>query len=87
MLLGTKKLEQRVEAIEERNARVERDKAWEVSWTRKISIAVLTYAVVVSFFMAIGNDRPFINGLVPVLGFLLSTLVLDGIRSLWERQR
>lgn len=35
-------LEKRVEAIEERNKRVETDKAWETSWTRRICIMVLT---------------------------------------------
>lgn len=41
-----KNIEKRVENIEKRNERVEKDKAWETSWTRKLSIAVLTYAVV-----------------------------------------
>ena len=33
-------LEERVQNIEERNNRVELDKAWEVSWTRRVFIAV-----------------------------------------------
>ena len=34
--------EQRLAAIEERNRRVETDKAWEISWMRRIAIAVMT---------------------------------------------
>lgn len=77
-------LEQRVAVIEARNKRVEKDKAWETSGARKAAIAVLTYIVVVLFFFAIRNDRPFINAAVPVMGFLLSALALGAIRKLWE---
>jgi len=77
-------LESRIEEIEARNTRVELDKAWETSWTRKISIAILTYMVVVSYLITIENDKPFINGAVPVVGFLLSTLVLKRIRNIWQ---
>ena len=38
-----KDLEKRIEAIEERNKRVELDKAWETSWTRKICIIVFYF--------------------------------------------
>jgi hypothetical protein len=80
-----KTLEDRVAAIEARNQKVESDKHWETSWTRRLSIAVLTYAVVVGFLYYIDNDAPYINGLVPVVGFMLSTLVLSTIRKVWER--
>lgn len=77
-------LELKIKAIEERNSRVELDKKWETSWTRRISIAFLTYAVVVSYLTVVDNDQPLINGLVPVVGYLLSTLVLKTIRNLWQ---
>ncbi len=38
-------LESRLSAIESRNARVENDKAWETSLTRKISILLMTYVI------------------------------------------
>ena len=60
-------LEQRIAIIEARNKKVEADKAWETSWVRRISIAVLTYAVVVFYLSVINNDAPFINALVPVV--------------------
>ncbi len=77
-------IEQRLRAIEERNRRVELDKTWETSWTRKLTIAGLTYIVVVSYLLVIGNDRPFINALVPPLGFVLSTLLLRRVRQIWQ---
>jgi len=79
-----KNIETRVQAIEDRNKRVELDKAWETSWTRRASIAALTYLVVVGYLFATGNDSPLINAIVPVVGFMLSTLALGFIRKLWE---
>lgn len=79
-----KDLEKRVAAIEARNERVEADKAWETSWTRRITIALLTYVVVAAFMVAIGNEAPYINSLVPVGGFLLSTLAVQGVKNWWE---
>ena len=40
-------LEKRVSAIESRNQRVERDKQWETSLFRKITIAILTYLTII----------------------------------------
>jgi hypothetical protein len=79
-------LEKRVAAIEDRNKRVESDKNWETSRTRRIAIGMMTYAVVVTYLYVIGNDKPLINGMVPVGGFLLSTLALQGIKRRWEKR-
>jgi uncharacterized Rmd1/YagE family protein len=77
-----------IEAIKARNERVETDKAWETSWTRRICIMVLTYAVVVLYQMSIAQvSNVFLSSLVPVMGFLLSTLSLRLIRGLWEKKR
>ena len=80
-------LEKRIKAIEERNSRVALDKAWESSWTRKIAIAVLTYVVVLVYLFAIGNDNPWVNAIVPPTGYLLSTLAMKGIRSVWQKEK
>lgn len=83
-----KDLEKEIELIKERNKRVEKDKAWETSWTRKVCIAVLTYLVVVSYNYGITKfDNIFLSSLVPVMGFLLSTLSLKLIRNIWERNK
>ncbi len=47
---SVKKLQQDIEKIKARNQRVEADKAWEISWERKMLVTILTYFVVVIFF-------------------------------------
>lgn len=76
--------EQRLVALEDRNKKVDSNKRWETSAVRRISIAVLTYIVVVVYHLFIGADRVFIISLVPVMGFLLSTLSLQFIRSKFD---
>ena len=78
-----KQLEERIEAIEKRNIKVEKDKEWETSVVRKSLIAVLTYIVVVIFFITIKIEEPFINAIVPVAGFLLSTLSFSMVKKWW----
>lgn len=41
-----KTVESRIAEIESRNARVATDKAWETSFTRKASIAIMTYFII-----------------------------------------
>ena len=48
-------LETKIEQIKERNKRVELDKKWETSWTRKICIMILTYIVVIIYSYIIKN--------------------------------
>lgn len=79
-------LERRIQAIEERNKRVEADKAWETSLTRRVSIAVITYFFALGFLFAINNDAPFFNAVVPTMGYLLSTLFLKSVRKVWENK-
>ena len=75
-----------IEKIKQRNKRVELDKKWETSITRRIFIAILTYLVVVLYTFTISKiSNIFLSSLVPVIGFLLSTLSLKGIRKIWER--
>ena len=78
-------LEQEIKKIQERNKRVELDKAWETSWTRKICIMILTYIVVIIYSYVIRKyDNIFLSSLVPVIGFTLSTLSLKLVRKIWE---
>jgi hypothetical protein len=79
-------LEKRLEAVESRNERVTSDKAWETSTARKLCIAALTYLVVVSYLIVIHKDGPWINALVPVIGYLLSTLVLARVKASWVKK-
>ena len=78
-------LEKEIKKIQERNKRVELDKAWEISWTRKIRIMILTYIVVIIYSYVISKyDNIFLSSLVPVIGFTLSTLSLKLVRKIWE---
>lgn len=79
--------EQAINEIKERNARVELDKAWETSYTRKISLTIITYIVIVIVLVVIKNDNPFINGLVPAVGYFLSTQSLQVIKKYWVRSQ
>ena len=78
-------LKQEIATLKERNARVEADKAWETSYARKCSIAVMTYVIVAAFFLVADFPRPFVGALVPVAGFLLSTLSISLLKKLWIR--
>lgn len=81
------KLEERVKKIEERNKRVELDKSWETSWTRKTLIMILTYIIVIIYSYLIRKyDNILLTSLVPVIGFTLSTLSLKVIRKIWEKK-
>ena len=80
-------LEKEIKKIQERNKRVELDKAWETSWTRKICIMILTYIVVIIYSYVIRKyDNIFLSSLVPVIGFTLSTLSLKLVRKIWENK-
>ncbi len=75
-----------IEKIQERNKRVELDKKWETSWTRRLCICALTYIVVILYsYITSKTNNIFLSSLVPVIGFTLSTLSLKGVRRLWEK--
>ena len=78
-------LEQRVKRIEERNRRVEIDKVWEGSLTRRFLIVVFTYLAIGIYMWAIDVPEPWKNAVVPTIGFLLSTLTLPLFKKLWVR--
>ena len=76
-------LEIEIEKIKERNKRVETEKAWEISWTRKILVAVFTYLVIALFFLFAGIPNPFVNSIVPAIAFILSTTSLPIFKKFW----
>jgi len=78
-------LEERVKKIEQRNAVVECDKAWETSYIRRGLIVVFTYLAIAIYLKYIVGIDPWINAIVPAVGFLLSTLSLPFFKSLWGR--
>lgn len=78
-----KALESTVAEIRERNKRVEADKAWEVSWTRISAIAIVTYVVAALVLKGIGVTNFYFAAIVPVVGFVLSTLSLSFTKKRW----
>ena len=75
-----------IEKILKRNKKVELDKAWETSWMRKICVMILTYIVVVLYSFSTNKiNNIFLSSLIPVIGFILSTLSLNKIRKIWEK--
>lgn len=77
-------IEKEIEAIKERNSRVETDKAWEKSWTQRLFIAAITYAVAIIWLILIDETIPYLKAVVPVAGYILSTLSLLVVRKWWE---
>jgi len=77
----------RISAIEARNRRVELEKAWELSLTRKVSILALTYLVMILVFWSLENEKYALNAIVPTLGFFLSTASLPKVKAWWQRSK
>lgn len=76
-------LEAEISAIKERNKKVEADKAWEQSWTRRISIVCLTYVIALVWLLIIHEPAASLKAFVPVAGYMLSTLSLPFIKKIW----
>lgn len=60
-------IEARISAIEQRNKKVELDKKREISRTRKGSIMLITYIIASFLMLSIGDERFFLNALIPML--------------------
>lgn len=76
-------LDERIGKIEKRNRKVEGDKAWEGSWTRKLMIVGFTYIALGVLMNAVKSPDPWINAIIPTFGFILSTLTLPLIKTWW----
>lgn len=81
--MNISELEKRISAIETRNRKVEGDKAWETSGTRKILLVVFTYLSIGLYMWVIKVNQPWLNAIIPSLGFLLSTLTLPYYKNWW----
>ncbi|MFA6463412.1 MAG: hypothetical protein WCV55_00200 [Candidatus Paceibacterota bacterium] len=76
-------IKKELQIIKERNNRVEVDKTWETSFSRKILISILTYTVIVIFLFINDFPKPFLNPIVPTIGFILSTLTVPFFKKIW----
>lgn len=85
-MTSLEELKVELDHIKERNQRVEADKAWETSWTRRLLILVLTYFVIVIFFIVVELPNPFVNAIVPAVAFLLSTMTVPLFKTWWLKR-
>jgi len=79
-------IEKEIKAIKERNLRVEADKAWEISNSRKALIACFTYFVIVVFFILAELPNPFINALIATVVFVVSTMSMPYFKKYWIKK-
>ncbi|MBI1309127.1 MAG: hypothetical protein GC129_04655 [Proteobacteria bacterium] len=77
-------IEQRLAAIESRNARVESNKAWETSLTRRLTVSAITYATASAVLYTLLVPDWYLGSIIPVCGYWLSTLSLPILRRWWE---
>ena len=80
-------LEKEVSLIQERNQRVEADKAWETSAFRVITITTMTYVVAVVVLYLMDIERFYLSALIPTVGFFLSVQSLQLIKRWWVATR
>ena len=76
-------IEKILSAIENRNRKVELDKAWETSYFRRFLLVVFTYMSIGIYLWIIGVNSPWLNAVIPSLAFLLSTLTLPFFKNWW----
>jgi hypothetical protein len=76
-------IEKELQNIKERNARVEADKAWEMSLCRKGLVLATTYIVVSLVLYSLGTPDFYLGAIIPTIGFFLSTLTFSFIKHWW----
>lgn len=82
-----KDLEKRIEKIEQRNKKVENDKAWETSTLRKTLIIIMTYIIALLYLKIADTTNSYFGAAVPCVGFFLSTQSIDFIKQIWLSKR
>jgi hypothetical protein len=78
-------LEKRIENIENRNKKVELDKVWETSYSRRFFIILFTYLAISLYLKFILYIDPWLNAIIPTLGFFLSTLTMPFLKKIWVK--
>lgn len=85
--MDTPHSEEQIQQIIERNKRVEQDKAWEVSLTRRAFIAAVTYLIAWYYLWLIAVPGFYLHAAIPAGGYILSTLSLPWIKRWWTRKK
>ncbi len=81
-----KNLEDKIEAINERNKKVAADKAWETSYFRVLLIAGIIYVIAVKMLYFLGSDNYYLNALVPSIGYIISVQSLPFVKKWWIKK-
>ncbi|MCC6323402.1 hypothetical protein IT400_01275 [Candidatus Nomurabacteria bacterium] len=81
-----KNLEDKIGAINERNRKVEADKAWETSYFRVVLIACIIYIIAVKMLYFLGSNNYYLNALVPSIGYIISVQSLPFIKKWWIKK-
>lgn len=76
-------VEKRIRNLEDRNKRVESDKLWETSLTRRALLALFTYLAIGIYLNALKIIHPWLNAIVPAVAFMLSTLTMPFAKKVW----
>lgn len=79
-------LSREIEKIKERNRRVEADKIWETSLMRRTLLVLFTYISIGLYMDVINVQNPWLNAVIPSIGFLLSTLTLPFFKDYWLKK-
>ena len=82
-MANLRQIEKDIQEIKYRNKKVETDKAWERSYTRRGLLVAFTYLAVGIYLNAINIPNAWLSALVPSAGFLLSTLTLPFFKDRW----
>lgn len=80
-------LEAEIKRIKARNHKVEGDKAWETSWLRRVLIIIFTYIFAVLWLSLADTTNPFLGAIVPCAGFLLSTITVYSVKTIFLKKR
>jgi len=80
-------MEKDILIIKARNKKVEGEKAWETSMFRKLLICLITYVVAGAIMYSIGVERFYLNAIIPVAGYFLSTLSIPVVKRWWIKRK
>lgn len=82
-------VEKEIQQLQKRNTKVELEKKWETSYTRRLFIALITFFAAFFFLRVSGtvlDQRTlFISALIPAGAFLISTLTLPPLQKIWKK--
>jgi len=76
-------LESKVDSIIERNKKVESDKAWETSKTRRLILGIATYVLILYFLILIEAPNPYFNAIIPAAAYLIQQYSAPFVKEWW----